>query len=147
MTTILFLLLYDVLCCGVVIMHDVKVPLVSPTKTLSPHSPPSPRSLQRALLHNSSPTKPPLLKTKNVSGLVTHSAPASEGPSPVHSLDSSTESTSAPLNLQLQQQQQESASGASNRDMSNSASSGHQQGYTTDISTADEVRTKQNIWL
>ncbi|OQR66458.1 hypothetical protein BIW11_14145, partial [Tropilaelaps mercedesae] len=80
--------------------QTIQVPLVSPTKTLSPHSPPSPRTLQRALLHNSSPTKPPLLKTKNVSGLVTHSAPASEGPSPVHSLDSSTDSTSMPLNVQ-----------------------------------------------
>jgi len=32
--------------------------------------------------------KPPLIKTKNISGLLTQSAPASEGPSPVHSVNS-----------------------------------------------------------
>ena len=64
-----------------------QVPVVSAPKTLAPHSPPSPRTLQKTQFLQS-PNKPPLLKTKNVSGLVTHSNPPSEGPSPVHSLDS-----------------------------------------------------------
>lgn len=49
----------------------IQVPVVAPP----------PRG-SRLAVGASSPTKPPLLKTKNVSGLVTHSAPPSGGPSP-----------------------------------------------------------------
>ncbi|XP_053210054.1 pleckstrin homology domain-containing family G member 5-like isoform X11 [Panonychus citri] len=52
----------------------------------------SPRSLQRSLPISSSgypaANKPPLVKMKNITGLKVHSAPPSEGPSPVHSFDS-----------------------------------------------------------
>ncbi|XP_022667239.1 pleckstrin homology domain-containing family G member 5-like isoform X3 [Varroa destructor] len=110
----------------------IQVPLASPTKTLCPHSPPSPRTLQRALLHNSSPTKPPLLKTKNVSGLVTHSAPVSEGPSPIHSLDSS-ESTSISLSLQQQRPQLQQPS----------SHSGSDEGGTGEVNTTTNQNSGQ----
>ncbi|XP_025016475.1 uncharacterized protein LOC107361773 isoform X2 [Tetranychus urticae] len=51
----------------------------------------SPRSLQRSLPISSgypAANKPPLVKMKNITGLKVHSAPPSEGPSPVHSFDS-----------------------------------------------------------
>ncbi|XP_064461240.1 pleckstrin homology domain-containing family G member 5-like isoform X2 [Ornithodoros turicata] len=58
---------------------------LSPTSSCGFHSP------KLCYTGRISPTsctgKPPLLKTKNVSGLATHSAPPSEGPSPVHSLE------------------------------------------------------------
>ncbi|CAN7987000.1 unnamed protein product, partial [Ixodes hexagonus] len=54
----------------------IQIPVVAP--------PPRGSRLAVGLI---SPTKPPLLKTKNVSGLVTHSAPPSEGPSPEGSRD------------------------------------------------------------
>ncbi|XP_028967195.1 pleckstrin homology domain-containing family G member 5 [Galendromus occidentalis] len=82
---------------------SIQIPAVSAPKTLSPHSPPSPRALQKTQFLQS-PNKPPLLKTKNVSGLVTHSNPPSEGPSPVHSLDNSeplSQSTSSPEHARL----------------------------------------------
>lgn len=52
--------------------------------------PAPPQRCSRLAVGVSSPTKPPLLKTKNVSGLVTHSAPPSEGPSPEGSKDAAT---------------------------------------------------------
>ncbi|XP_076318528.1 pleckstrin homology domain-containing family G member 5-like isoform X2 [Tachypleus tridentatus] len=73
---------------------SIQVPLISPlaknvfpTSRLPVTSPVSPRVASR---HWYFGNKPPLLKTKNISGLVTHSAPTSQGPSPVHSFDSDT---------------------------------------------------------
>ncbi|KAL1417206.1 hypothetical protein MTO96_027087 [Rhipicephalus appendiculatus] len=68
----------------------IQVPVMSslPPKSLSPTSRFAAVLPQPFPGYNqSSASKPPLLKTKNVSGLVTHSAPPSEGPSPVHSLE------------------------------------------------------------
>jgi hypothetical protein len=81
-------------------LPSLQIPVFSsPTKTISqssmrslPPRPPSPTILSRSLPLNAN--KPPLLKTKNISGLTTHSAPASEGPSPVHSLDSEAQNES-----------------------------------------------------
>ncbi|XP_077509037.1 uncharacterized protein LOC144120480 isoform X4 [Amblyomma americanum] len=68
----------------------IQVPVMSPLhpKSLSPTSRFAAGLPQPFLGYNpSGANKPPLLKTKNVSGLVTHSALPSEGPSPVHSLE------------------------------------------------------------
>ncbi|XP_075745988.1 uncharacterized protein LOC119182883 isoform X5 [Rhipicephalus microplus] len=68
----------------------IQVPVMSslPPKSLSPTSRFAAVLPQPFPGYNQSgASKPPLLKTKNVSGLVTHSAPPSEGPSPVHSLE------------------------------------------------------------
>ncbi|XP_072143352.1 uncharacterized protein [Dermacentor andersoni] len=68
----------------------IQVPVMSslPPKSLSPTSRFAAGLPQPFPGYNpSGASKPPLLKTKNVSGLVTHSAPPSEGPSPVHSLE------------------------------------------------------------
>lgn len=71
------------------IQIPVMAPLAHP-KSLSPTSRYVPQPFPGCV----SPTKPPLLKTKNISGLVTHSAPPSEGPSPVHSLEGQLPPTS-----------------------------------------------------
>ena len=78
-------------------LPSLQIPIPSsPTKTITqssvrslPPRPTSPTILSRSLHLNAN--KPPLLKTKNISGLITHSAPASEGPSPVHSLEGETQ--------------------------------------------------------
>ncbi|XP_076361468.1 uncharacterized protein LOC143252742 isoform X2 [Tachypleus tridentatus] len=74
--------------------RSIQVPVISQltinnfsTPRLPATSPNSPRVTYR---HWHFGHKPPLLKTKNISGLVTHSAPTSQGPSPVHSFDSDT---------------------------------------------------------
>ncbi|XP_054164532.1 pleckstrin homology domain-containing family G member 5-like [Oppia nitens] len=77
-------------------LPSIQLPVYSsPTKSITPSTvrslpprPTSPTILNRSLAFNAN--KPPLLKTKNISGLLIHSAPASEGPSPVHSLDNDT---------------------------------------------------------
>ena len=74
-------------------LPSLQIPVLSsPSKALTqtsrqslPPRPTSPTLLSRSLALNAN--KPPLLKTKNISGLISHSAPASEGPSPVHSLE------------------------------------------------------------
>jgi pleckstrin domain-containing family G protein 5 len=74
--------------------------ITSPTKRSLPPSASSPTILNRSLPPSGSPptilnrslplnaNKPPLVKTKNITGLLMHSAPPSEGPSPVYSFDS-----------------------------------------------------------
>lgn len=74
-------------------LPSLQIPVLSsPSKHLTqttrhslPPRPTSPTILSRSLPLNAN--KPPLIKTKNISGLMIHSAPASEGPSPVHSLE------------------------------------------------------------
>lgn len=73
---------------------SIQIPILSsPTKTITlspkrslPPSASSPTILNRSLPLNAN--KPPLVKTKNITALLIHSAPPSEGPSPVHSFDS-----------------------------------------------------------
>lgn len=67
----------------------IQIPVMAslPPRSLSPTSRFAAGLPQPFPGYNSGASKPPLLKTKNVSGLVTHSAPPSEGPSPVHSLE------------------------------------------------------------
>lgn len=80
--------------CENLISSTIHVPTLSPSSSINLSSvnrstqprPPSPRTLNRFLPLNSN--KPPLMKTKNVSGLVITSAPASEGSSPFHSFES-----------------------------------------------------------
>ncbi|CAG2109422.1 unnamed protein product, partial [Medioppia subpectinata] len=74
-------------------MPSIQIPVhSSPTKHITPSTvrslpprPTSPTILSRSLALNAN--KPPLIKTKNISGFLTQSAPASEGPSPVHNLN------------------------------------------------------------
>ncbi|XP_076315222.1 uncharacterized protein LOC143227830 [Tachypleus tridentatus] len=73
--------------------RSIQVPVISPlAKTLFPSRPPvtSPTSPRVSPRHSHFGHKPPLLKTKNISGLTTHSAPPSQRPSPVHSFESDT---------------------------------------------------------
>ncbi|XP_077531907.1 uncharacterized protein LOC144144358 isoform X10 [Haemaphysalis longicornis] len=67
----------------------IQIPVMAslPPRSLSPTSRFAAGLPQPFPGYNPGASKPPLLKTKNVSGLVTHSAPPSEGPSPVHSLE------------------------------------------------------------
>ncbi|CAG2161321.1 unnamed protein product [Oppiella nova] len=68
-------------------VHSSPTKLITPSTVRSlPPRPTSPTILSRSLALNAN--KPPLIKTKNISGLLTQSAPASEGPSPVHSINS-----------------------------------------------------------
>lgn len=77
---------------------DTSATLVKTTPPkVPPRRPSSPVNFQRCLANANAMAKPPLLKTKNISaGLTPHSAPASQGPSPAHSVESDPGSDGTP---------------------------------------------------